>query len=351
MPLIRLSPSGKEVACRSDQTVLDALEQAGYALPNNCRAGACGECKTRVLAGEFDQGFVMDMALSPEDRSEGFGLMCMAKPTSEVLEIEYGTADAQPKLFPPRQGLSFIVVDKIPRTPSLVEVRLRPVGERLRYWPGQYITLGDALEGIPERPYSIANAPRPDGEISLIVSAAHRGVTSTWILEVLQAGDVVSASGPYGTFIGDPSVEEPVLCLAAGSGLAPILALSDAALRRGFSFPVTILFSARTQAEVFAKGLMVYWEHQYANFQFIRTLTREPGPAPTGRIPRILPELFPDLSCYSVFVAGSPSFVSDCVEVALDLGAREGHLHTEKYFDQFQPVAPPMERLLSSSRA
>ena len=44
-------------------------------MPNNCRAGACGECKTKVLDGAFDQGMVLDMALSQEDRANGYGLM------------------------------------------------------------------------------------------------------------------------------------------------------------------------------------------------------------------------------------------------------------------------------------
>jgi CDP-4-dehydro-6-deoxyglucose reductase len=70
------------------------LEKAGYALPNNCRAGACGECKVKVTSGQFDQGMVLDMALSQEERKQGFGLMCMAKPISEELVIEWGTEDA-----------------------------------------------------------------------------------------------------------------------------------------------------------------------------------------------------------------------------------------------------------------
>jgi ferredoxin len=59
MKKIRLYPSGHEVECEQGQTVLSALEKAGYALPNNCRAGACGECKIKVREGEFDQGMVL----------------------------------------------------------------------------------------------------------------------------------------------------------------------------------------------------------------------------------------------------------------------------------------------------
>ena len=123
MSKVRLYPSGQEVDCAPGDTVLSALEKAGYALPNNCRAGACGECKVKVRAGEFDQGMVLDMALSPAERQEGYGLMCMAKPTADVIEIEWATDDAQPKLFPPRENAYFTVVDRIARTGRMLELR------------------------------------------------------------------------------------------------------------------------------------------------------------------------------------------------------------------------------------
>ena len=112
MARIVMQPSGKSVDCAYGDTVLMALEKAGYALPNNCRAGACGECKVKVTGGQFDQGMVLDMALSQDERKQGYGLMCMAKPISEELVIEWGTEDAKPKLFPPREDALFVVTDK-----------------------------------------------------------------------------------------------------------------------------------------------------------------------------------------------------------------------------------------------
>ena len=111
MARIIMQPSGKSVDCAYGDTVLMALEKAGYALPNNCRAGACGECKVKVTTGQFDQGMVLDMALSQDERKQGYGLMCMAKPISEELTIEWGTLDAKPKLFPPREAALFVVTD------------------------------------------------------------------------------------------------------------------------------------------------------------------------------------------------------------------------------------------------
>ncbi len=346
--VIKLQPSGKEVPVHEGDSVLTALERQGYALPNNCRAGACGECKAKVVGGEYDQGMIFTMALSDEEIEEGYGLMCMAMPTSDILEIEYGTIDARPKLFPPRKDIPFVVVDKIPRTKRIVELRLRPMGEPLRYWPGQYLQIGQTSAGASPRCYSIANAPKPDGEISLLVSRVDDGKTSVWIHDELAPGDRIFASGPYGTFVGDAATTTPVVCLAAGSGLAPILALADAALRRGFPHPVTLVFSAPTPDAELLKGLTSWWEATHSNFRAITTFTREApdGAEFTGRIPTILEDLFGDLSNTSVFVAGSPAFVDDCMEAARSMGADEHLLHSEGYVSQFIPEPPPRERLL-----
>lgn len=336
MSTIRLAPSGHLVECQEGDTVLGALERAGFALPNNCRAGACGECKVRVLCGSFDQGFVLDMALSQEERRAGFGLMCMAKPLSDELSIDWGSSDAKPQLFPPQKDMPFVVTDRIERTPSILELRLRPLGSCMRFWPGQYVTVHRPGASRP-RAYSLASAPRHDGEIILQVARQERGETSEWLHTQVHAGELVSVSGPYGTFVGDPSAETPVLCLAAGSGLAPILSLTEAALRRGYGAPVTLMFSARTDADIYCRGLIDFWCNRYRNFQFLPTLTREHRPnIEQGRIPDILGRHFPNLGSFSIFIAGGTAFVDACVAEAKRLGAPPARIHTEGFF----PVPP-----------
>lgn len=340
MKQICLHPSGKTVDCDDNATVLSALEGAGYALPNNCRAGACGECKVKVLGGQFDQGFVMDMALSQQERREGYGLMCMAKPVSDVLTIDWGTEDAKPKLFPPRENMFYVVTEKIARTPRITEFRLLPLGQPMRFWPGQYVAVSIPGRNQPPRHYSIANAPSPDGEIVLQVTRVEGGAVSTWLHDDVAVGMRIQVSGAYGTFIGDPSVDTPVLCLAAGSGLAPILSLTEAALRRGFRQPVHLLFSARTREDLYAAGQVAYWQARYRNFRWQPTLTGEQvAGMEHGRIPGLLPRLFPDLSGFSVFVAGQPEFVDACVATAKQLGAEERRIHTEGFFPQLQAAA------------
>jgi hypothetical protein len=100
----------------------------------------------------------------------------------------------------------------------------------LEHLPGEYVLLEDRERRMPPRSFSIANAPRPDGLISLLVTRVPDGETSTWVHERLRAGEEVGVSGPHRTFVDDPTSTGPALFLAAESGLAPIRSLLEAAV-------------------------------------------------------------------------------------------------------------------------
>lgn len=231
----------------------------------------------------------------------------------------------------------FEVIAIEPRTATIVELWLRPLEEPIGYLPGEYVLLEDGDHRLPPRSYSLANAPRDDGLISLLVTRVPDGETSVWVHERLKVGDAVSISGPYGTFVDTPGSTAPVLFLAAGSGLAPIRALIDAALSSEEGRAVTLIFSARTEADVIDRERFEHSQAQHELFQFIRTLTRGAGPPPRGRIPALLPELYTDLSEHELFIAGAPGFVLACAAAADALGARRERVHTEVFYVEPQP--------------
>jgi ferredoxin-NADP reductase len=81
---LRLSRSGREIDVQAGETLLEAAERAGAAIASFCRAGVCGTCRTRLLAGEAP---CSAEALSDEDRRRGFVLPCVAVPGGDcVLE-------------------------------------------------------------------------------------------------------------------------------------------------------------------------------------------------------------------------------------------------------------------------
>lgn len=222
-------------------------------------------------------------------------------------------------------------------TPTIAELELRPLGDVLEYLPGEYVLLEDDLHELPPRSYSVANAPRPDGTISMLITRVADGETSRWVHDRLRVGETVRISGPYGTFVDHPAPTGPALFLAAGSGLAPIRALLEAELEGGARRSLTLIFSARTEADVVDRARHGRWQAQQPRFRFVRTLTRGAGPPPHGRIPALLATLCEDLSDHDVFIAGAPAFVMACAAAADALGARRECVHTEVFFVEPQP--------------
>jgi len=75
------------IQVKSDQTVLVAAQEAGLDLPSSCNAGVCTTCAAQLLSGKVDQS--EGMGISPELQAQGYALLCVAFPQSDlVLETE-----------------------------------------------------------------------------------------------------------------------------------------------------------------------------------------------------------------------------------------------------------------------
>jgi ferredoxin-NADP reductase len=79
---VRLADSGAILDARSGETVIETLERSGYSPDFECRAGACGTCRMRLLSGQVRSG-VTD-ALTPAERREGYILACVAQPIGDI---------------------------------------------------------------------------------------------------------------------------------------------------------------------------------------------------------------------------------------------------------------------------
>ncbi|MGH8801326.1 MAG: ferredoxin--NADP reductase [Casimicrobiaceae bacterium] len=222
-------------------------------------------------------------------------------------------------------------------TPAIRELWLAPCGDALPYQPGQYVLLNDTAYQLPQRSYSLANAPRTDHWASLLVTRFPGGPTSGWVHDVLHSGDEVTLAGPYGTFVLDDHRNGPILLLAAGSGLAPIRALAEALRAHEPERTFTLFFSARTAADTIDGTRFSDWARTYAGFRYLLTLTRDPAAPRHRRIPDLLADTLGSLRGWEVFTAGPSGFVTGCVAAVRALGVDPGAVHTEEFFADPQP--------------
>lgn len=113
---------------------------------------------------------------------------------------------------------------------DVIRVVLTPVvaGECFcEFSAGQYIELWQPGSSYLSRSYSIANAPQGDGSIELHIRRVEGGRFSLWAFNEMKVGDHLQARGPLGSFTMRSAPEVPLLFIAGGTGLAPVLALLE----------------------------------------------------------------------------------------------------------------------------
>jgi CDP-4-dehydro-6-deoxyglucose reductase len=222
-------------------------------------------------------------------------------------------------------------------TPVIRELWLMPVREQIIFRAGQYVLLSDVDWRVPQRSYSVANAPRADGAISILVTRVQGGPTSTWS-HALETSDEVLLEGPFGTFMSAADRRGPALLLGAGSGLAPVRALAEDLIEREPRRPITLFFSCRTRADLIDAERFERWQRERAGFRYLHTLTRDPGVPRHARIPALLADCVGrDLAGWEVFTSGPSGFVVGCSSAAQALGALATDIHTEEFFTDPQP--------------
>ncbi len=110
---------------------------------------------------------------------------------------------------------------------AVLTIRTDPGQPPLRYQPGQYLNVQVARWPRIWRKYSIANGPRPDGSLDLHVRAIPTGRVSRALVYETAPGDTVVLGPARGTMVADDRSSRDILCVAGGTGLAPIKAIIE----------------------------------------------------------------------------------------------------------------------------
>jgi ferredoxin-NADP reductase len=222
------------------------------------------------------------------------------------------------------------VVGIIPRSKNAVSIRFaKPAG--FTYLPGQYmfITLRNGGETLVKH-LTISSSPT---EPFLEVTKGLTGHPFANGLSALVPGDEVLIRGPFGefTFMGE---YDRVVFLSGGIGITPLISMIRHATDLRLSTRITLLYSARTEADVLFGNEMEQMMAQNPSLNVIITLT-VPDPAwrgKTGRIDRNLIEHeIPDPQEQVYYTSGPPVMVDAMVAMLEELGVQKDRIHQERF--------------------
>jgi ring-1,2-phenylacetyl-CoA epoxidase subunit PaaE len=143
---------------------------------------------------------------------------------------------------------------------------------------GQYLTLKADIDGEEvRRSYSIC-AGVDDPQLQVAVKRVEGGRFSTYANESLKEGDVIDVMPPAGTFTCalDPAHEKSYLCIAAGSGITPVISIVKTILAREPGSHVTLLYGNQKVASIMFREELEFLKNRYMQrFQLIHILSRE----------------------------------------------------------------------------
>jgi NAD(P)H-flavin reductase/hemoglobin-like flavoprotein len=176
------------------------------------------------------------------------------------------------------------------RSPGVGVLRLRP-SQRLRYEPGQYVTVQVTRWPRAWRRYSIANAPRATGLIELHVRAVPGGLVSNSLVYHSAAGDSVVLGAAAGSMTLTDT-DRDLLCVAGGTGLAPIKAIIEQALASPSGWrqrKITLFVGARQTFDLYDLEDLQLLELACPALRVIPVLSEEPGYAGLcGLLPEVI---------------------------------------------------------------
>ncbi|NNC10544.1 phenylacetate-CoA oxygenase/reductase subunit PaaK [Planctomonas sp. JC2975] len=209
------------------------------------------------------------------------------------------------------------------------------------YLPGQFVALRATIDGAQlRRSYSLCRPPEP-GSLSVAIKRDIGGVFSTWAQTELGVGDTLDVMSPEGTFtssIADLDGKH-LAGIAAGSGIAPLMALATAVLSRSGTSQFTLVYTNRSTSDVmFLDELADLKDRHPTRLALHHVLSREQRSAPllSGRIdePRlrtILDELVLPETISEWFLCGPFDLVQLCRDTLADIGVPREHIRYELF--------------------
>jgi toluene monooxygenase electron transfer component len=219
---IEIADTPHQFECHPDDTIARAALRAGLGMPYECNVGSCGNCKIELIEGSAESNWPEAPALTERDRTRGRILGCQSRPTADCrIKVRLGDrydSGRRPSRF----------------TATLTSCR--DITHDLRefsfegdapadFRPGQYALLH--IPGVQgPRAYSMSNIADGSGRWQFQIKRVPAGKGSNALFDNIKPGDSLAIDGPYGLAYLRNDSPRDIVCIAGGSGLAPVVSIA-----------------------------------------------------------------------------------------------------------------------------
>ena len=222
------------------------------------------------------------------------------------------------------------------QTPTIKSFDLDLGGRELGFKPGQWVDFFVILDGAEAvGGYSITSSPSTQNSIGLAVKmdAGDHPVTN-WLHQEARVGDCVEIS-LGGDFYYMPDMDGPIVLIAGGIGLTPLMSIIRAIAECGRPTPTTLIYSVSTPSEILFRQELEEIACRNPNISLVFTVTHSEGQEWNGRMGRIDDELIrqAQVSPDSLFfICGPPDMIRDVIGMLVRLGAPGSRIKYEQWW-------------------
>lgn len=319
----------KIIPVKGDETLLNALSNEKIFIPSACGGKAtCGHCKVVVEDGGGDILATEESFMTREEKAKNVRLACQCKVKEDI------------KILVPEELLSVQefkteVHEIVDLTHDIKQVKFKLIEpDTIDFKPGQYAQL--EVPGMEvQRAYSIASNPKDTGFLELIIRQVPGGTATTFVHRALEVGDRIRILGPFGHFFLDEHSDRDMVCIAGGSGKAPIRSILYYLKDHGMKRNVKYFFGARTKKDLYYTEEFQELSKEFPNFQYYPALS-EPLPednwtGDVGLITEVVDKYCKDLGEDEAYLCGSPGMIDACYAVLEKNGMPEERIYCDKF--------------------
>jgi ferredoxin-NAD(P)+ reductase (naphthalene dioxygenase ferredoxin-specific) len=324
---VLVQPLQQVIQVQPGANLLEALRGAQVPMSYSCMAGRCGTCRCKVLAGEVLDGGREQQR--PLEAGDSYVLACRTYIT-EPCTIEIPEPDEV--VVHPARIVKATVTAIEDMTHDIKRLLLKPA-KPVEFSPGQYVQLQFTPDYV--RPYSMAGLSG-DGQFEFHVRLVPDGRVTRYIAGQLKAGESVRVSGPLGSAYLRRKHEGPMLCVAGGTGLAPILSIIRGAVDARMRNPIHLYFGVRSPRDVYGLEwiLELKERHPALAVHVVTTSGGEPPMHRRGLVTQAIEEDLDDLTGWRAYLCGSPPMVEAATLLVRRKGIPAEHLYADAFYTQ-----------------
>ena len=241
------------------------------------------------------------------------GLMIRAAEDDSVVAPAFWTAE---------------LVENEQRQPGIAVLTVAP-DQPLPYLAGQHVTVQTPRWPRVWRPYSVASRPREDGLMTFHVRAVPGGWVSNALVRYTAPGDELILGPALGTMTLGLAEQRDLLCVVGGTGLAPIKAIIEQAIRESSACPreIFLFYGARTRDELYDLPDLYRLADAYPRFLLTPVTSDDPAfDGMQGNVGRVAARYLPHREC-EAYVAGPVAMVHETIRVLARAGIPQQRIH------------------------